>query len=213
MNNTLSIHASLDQVHDAFLSILSKIETHARVSFRHEKCPGTRADRIAETIAVCWMWFRRLANRGKDATAFPAVLASFVARQVKSGRRLCGQEKPNDVLSPRAQQLRGFVVEKLPDFSTMNGAPVEEALHDNSQTPVPDQVVFRCDFPRWRSTRTRRDRRLMNDLMIGERTKDVAKKFSISAGRVSQLREDFHRDWRRFVNELPAVARSVAATV
>lgn len=210
MNKPPSVHTSLEQVHDAFHRILPKIETHARVCFRHEKCPATKADRIAETVALCWMWFRRLADRGKDAGEFPTVLASFAALHVKSGRRLCGQEKPNDALSPRAQQMRGFVLEKLPDFSTMNGTPIEEALHDNSQTPVPDQVVFRCDFPRWRSTRTRRDRRLMNDLMIGEHTKDVAKKFRISAGRVSQLREDFRRDWRRFVGELPAVASATA---
>lgn len=83
----------------------------------------------------------------KDARAFPMVLADFACRHVRSGRRLCGQLKPNDVPSERAQQEHGFTVSKLPDFSTPP-ATLEEALHDNTQTPVPEQVAL-CDFPSW----------------------------------------------------------------
>jgi len=39
------------------------------------------------------------------------------------------------------------------------------------------------------------------DLMLGERTLDVADKFGMSAGRVSQLRREFMADWRRFIGE------------
>jgi len=52
------------------------IEMHARFA------PGftlhdDRADAVAEVVALCWMWFCRLANRGKDATTFSTTLASF----------------------------------------------------------------------------------------------------------------------------------------
>ena len=59
-------------------------------------------------------------------------------------------------------------------------------------------MAFRIDFPAWRLTRTERDRRIVDDLMVGERTMDVSKKFGVSPGRISQLRTDFHIDWSRF---------------
>ncbi len=74
----------------------------------------------------------------------------------------------------------------------------EERLRDNTLTPVPEQAAFRIDFPAWRGTRNERDRRVVDDLMAGGRTKDVSRKFEMSPGRVSQLRREFREDWRRF---------------
>jgi len=74
--------------------------------------------------------------------------------------------------------------------------------HHNTQTPVPDQVAFRIDFPRWRGTRSERDRRVIDALLAGGRTRDVSRQFGLSPGRVSQLRRDFLEDWRRFTGEV-----------
>jgi hypothetical protein len=125
-------------------------------------------------------------------------LATLLARAVNSGRRLCGHERKKDVLSPLAQRTKGFAVGKLPDFSTLNGSPLEDALQDNRISPVPEQVSFRCDFPAWRLTRSERDRRVIDDLMLGERTTDVASRHGLTAGRISQLRRDFMLDWHLF---------------
>src|SRR5262249_60449397 len=94
----------------AFLAILPRIERHGRVYFRHVRCPDRKADAIREMVALCWKWFRRLAERGKDATRFPSVLATFAARAVYNGRRLAGTCKAKDVLSPAAQRRHGFQV-------------------------------------------------------------------------------------------------------
>jgi hypothetical protein len=74
----------------------------------------------------------------------------------------------------------------------------DEALRDNTLTPVDEQVAFRLDFPAWRQTRSERDRQLLDDLMCGERTATVSQKYGLSRGRVSQLRREFHDDWQRF---------------
>jgi hypothetical protein len=58
--------------------------------------------------------------------------------------------------------------------------------------------MFRVDFPAWRNTRTERDRRIIDRLLLGERTGAVAKEFGLSPGRVAQLRREFHDDWLRF---------------
>ena len=46
-----------EALHQSFLSILPRIEVHARVCFRWIKCPDKRDDAIAETVAVAWKWF------------------------------------------------------------------------------------------------------------------------------------------------------------
>jgi hypothetical protein len=180
-----------------FLRLLPRIELHARVYFRHLKCPHRKAEAIAEVVALSWKWFLRLAEKGKDAGQFPTALASFAARAVKSGRRLCGQERAREAMSSQAQQRHHFMVGKLPDFSTLRENPLAEALAENTVSPVPDQVAFRVDFPRWRRSRSR-DRRVIDALMAGGRTLDVARHFNISPGRVSQLRRVFAADWERF---------------
>jgi hypothetical protein len=193
-SSALSLHA----LHAGFLTIWPRIERHAHIYFRHLRCPHQKADAIAETVALSWYWYVRLAERGKDAARFPSALATFAARAVRAGRRVCGQERSCDVLSPTAQRRHHFAVERLPDFSALNSNPLWEALHDNTQTPPPEQVAFRLDFPAWLRTRTERDRHLAEDLMTGERTSDVSTKFGLTRGRISQLRRDFHDDWQRF---------------
>jgi len=189
-----------------FLSILPRIELHGRISFRYLRCPALRADAVAEVVALAWKWHLRLAERGKDATQFPSALATFAALAVKAGRRVCGRERARDVLSPSAHRKQHFMVDRLPDFSTLAGNPLEEALVDNAATPVPEQVSFRIDFPAWLMTRTDRDRRLAEDLMTGERTQDVSARFGLSPARISQLRRDFHQDWQRFCGVDKALA-------
>jgi hypothetical protein len=197
---------SLDALQASFLAqVLPKVLSHGRVSFRHLRSAELREEYTAEMLALSWAWHRRLAERGKDAAQFPSAIAKFAARAVRSGRRLAGMDRA-DVLSPQARQRHGFAVGKLlPDCSSQNGSALHEALVDNTQSPVVAQVCFRCDFPSWRASRTERDRRILDELMLGERTLDVAARHGLSPGRISQLRHKFLLDWRRFCGDLPQV--------
>jgi hypothetical protein len=204
----------LSRLHAAFLSILPRIELHACVYFRGIRCPQRKDDAVQETVAMSWRWFVRLVEQGKDPLAFPVALASYAARAVKCGRRLCGQLKGKDVLSPLAQQRHGFAVEPLPHsvastheerYSAVRGQrqqdAFEERLRDNTQTPVPEQVSFRIDFPDWLTTLTPRERRLVGAMADSERTLDLSKRFDLSPARISQLRRELHNDWCRFLGE------------
>src|SRR5262249_4095765 len=99
--------------------------------------------RLAELRGLAWMWYVRLVRRGKDVLQFVSALATYAARAVNSGRRVCGHERKKDVLSPVAQRLHDFAVTRLMDFSTLSGNALEEALQDNTVSPVPDQGAFR----------------------------------------------------------------------
>src|SRR5262249_23508810 len=134
----------------------------------------------------------------KDATQFPSILAGFAARAVRAGRGVCARERAKDVLSPSAQRKQHFAVERLPDFSTLGGNPLAEALVDNRKSRPPEPVPFRPGLPAGMQARRDRARRLVGDLLVGERTMAVGAKYSLSPARISQLRREFHDDWERF---------------
>ncbi len=192
----------IESLQVAFLSHLPQIQLHADFAFRHIRCPHTRADYTAETVALAWKVFVALARRGKDVAAFITTFALRCSQAVKAGRRLCGQESRRDVLAPTTQQVHGLALEHLLPAGTLGGNPWEEALRDNSVSPVLDQVGWKLDFPRWRGSHSPRDQAILDDLMIGECTQEVAQHHALSPARVSQLRREFHQSWRRFHGEI-----------
>lgn len=194
-------HSSLAHLHAAFVSILPTLQGIARFSFRRFKRHHDKENAIAETIALCWAWFRRLAEKGRDATQFKTALGKYAARFVKSGRHLNGSEHSKDVLSARAQKMRGFGVEQFPLQGDYDDPSWQLALHDNHRTPVPEAAAFRIDFPEWLGTYDHRNRRIIEKMTGGERTLDLSSKFGISPGRVSQLRREYQQDWQRFHGE------------
>src|SRR5262249_7911446 len=178
----------------AFLEILPRIETHAKIRFRHLKCPGRKADAIQETVAISWRWFLRITEQRQDVTEFVSTLASYAVRHVRSGRRLCGQEKSKDVLSPLAQHKHRFCVEHLAgstrcDYEALYADPhgqdridaLEERLRDNAVTPPPEQAAFRLDYVAWISRLGARSRAIIEDMTLDHSTNELAAKYRVSA--------------------------------
>ncbi len=100
---------------DFVASVLPRVLSHGRVCFRGLPCPHHQEEAIQEMIGLAWQRHLRLAENGTDASRFATALAAYAARAVRSGRRLAGQEKSQDVLSPLAQQRHHFTVRRLPD--------------------------------------------------------------------------------------------------
>lgn len=183
----------------AFLAIHPVLLRHARFAFRAVRDPAGFDDRVQETLALCWLWCRRLCARGRDPRAFPTVLAAYAVRQVRSGRSFVGRKTyRNDALSPHAQAVRGFLTQALPDFEARAGSRWQAMLQDNTISPVPVQAAFRIDFPAWLGSLPGRKRSVAEDLASGESTQDVAARQSLSPGRVSQLRRELHAAWLAF---------------
>ena len=190
-----------------------RVEAHARIYFRHLRCPGRRDDAVAETVAVAWKWFVCAAGRGKDVREFPSALATLAARHVRCGRRLCGQERAGDAMSPLAQRRHGFGVASLspPDhyrgalYSDPHGQgridAFEERLRDDTRGPVPEQAAFRIDYPAWVSRLGERDRGIVGDMTLDLGTTEIAARHYVSPARISQLRREFRADYRRFHGE------------
>ena len=206
--------APIHLLHARFLQVLPRIQTHAEIHFRHLRCPGRREDAVAEVVALAWMWFLRLARQRKDVAEFVSAVADFAVRHVRSGRGLCGQQRSKDAMSPVAQRLHGFRVEPLTQptrpghdglFSDPHGQDTrdafEEQLRDNTVTPPDEQAAFRIDYPVWLSRLGGRNRRIAQDMALDHSTRELAARHRLSQGRISQLRREFHLDWRWFHGE------------
>jgi len=200
----------LADLHARFLLLLPRIERHGRVYFRHLR-PHQKDEVFQEMRSLAWLWFLRLAQRGKDVNNFLTAFTDFLVRAVGNGRRILGKEKAKDPMCVMTQKRRGFRVVSLPAeirasheslYGTVHGQQkhnaLEEHLCDNTLTPVPDQAAFRIDWPAWMKTCTDRDRRIIGDLMVGERTLDVSRKYRLSPGRISQLRRQLQKAWEEF---------------
>ncbi len=192
---------SREKIHQEFVRAMPRIERHAEIVFRTVRCPHRKADLISEVVALAYKWWLRLRRRGKNPNRFVSAIATFAAKAARSGRRVCGQEKARDVLSPRAQQLHRFTVATLPTFSTLTANPLTEALADNTRTPVDEQVAFRLDFPAWMTTYDQRRRDIIEGMASGERTQDLAERFRVSSARISQMRFEFWMSWESFVTD------------
>ena len=141
----------------------------------------------------------QVAVRTKSNQQLFAILVDYKLRTL---RRLCGQERAKDVLSPQAQQRRGFTVSPIPKGSSLDGNVFDEALRDNTRSEVPDQVAFRMDFPEWLSTMSDRNRHIAEDMTMGDSTLELSGRHRVSPGRISQLRREFKQDWESFTGQI-----------
>jgi RNA polymerase sigma factor (sigma-70 family) len=185
--------------HAAFLAMVPTIIRYAKISFR-DLGPDAREDLVQECVCNCVVAFARLVERGKQSIAYPTVLAMYAVRQIKDGRRVGKSVASRDVYDEHGRIKHGHQLKHI-------GSPRDqrsgwrEQLVDNSRTPVPEQAAFRIDFPDWLGTLSARDRRIVDDLAAGGRTGEVAQKFGVSAGRVSQLRGQLKESWEDFVGD------------
>ena len=68
-------------------------------------------------------------------------------------------------------------------------------------TPPDEQAAFRIDYRVWLAQLGDRNRRIAEDMALDHSTKELATMHRLSQGRISQLRREFHLDWRRFHGE------------
>jgi len=187
--------------HRVFLAMLPAIVAHAKYAFRNLRGEA-RQDCIQETIANALVAFVALVRRGKMSIGYPTVLAKYAVAQINEGRRVGNHLNVREVLSPYAQKLKNFRVERLDKFDEEENHWGEAIVEDRTAGPA-EIARIRIDFAAWLDSLKRRDRKIALKLADGEKTSDVAKRFKISAGRISQLRRELAESWRKFVGDEP----------
>ena len=182
--------------HVDFLPLYPVIQRHARVVFRH-LAAVEREEAIAEAVAAGFVSFVRLKNRNKTPADFPSAIAKFAALHVKSRRRVGTKVNSGDIYSRSPGHRRDL--ERCQRIST--GEPWSEFLADDSSTPVLDQVAFRLDWPVFLSSLSSRHQEILQALARGHSASWVAVRFDLSTGRITQLRQQWRRQWLAFIAE------------
>jgi hypothetical protein len=186
-----------------FLKMLPVIKRIFKLSFRHLR-PEAREECIQEAVCNAVKAYHRLAELDKLDLAYPTVLARYAVAQVKDHRKVGGHLNIRDILSKYCQVNKNITVERLDKFNSVERRWEEIILEDRHATPA-DIVSTKLDFSAWLKTLSRRYRKIAQILASGENTLVVAKKFNLSAGRISQLRREFRDSWLKFLGEpIPA---------
>ena len=175
------------------------IQEHARVSFLR-KGPEEKEELAAECVANAFRAYARLVDLGKRHLIYPSVLARYAVMQAREGRRVGGKLNTYDVLSRYAQHRKRIVVERLDKFDP-DANEWQEAVIEDHATPVPEQVAFRVDFPVWLEGHPARKRHIAKALALGFTTGEAARRFQMSASRISQLRRQFEESWQNYQGE------------
>ncbi len=162
-----------------------------------------REDLVAEVVASAYLNFARLVERNKLDVAYPTPLARYAVKQIRAGRRVGNRNDIRDLLSNRAKRA-GTIVGGLLELDERGRW--QELLVEDRKTRPADVATCRVDFQAWLATLTVRNRRIAEALAAGSSTTEVAERFGISPGRVSQLRRELHEGWCEFHGEQVAEA-------
>jgi hypothetical protein len=182
-----------------FVTMLPEIQQRLRQAFRHLDAEA-REDSIEEAIVHSLLSYSRLHERGRAESASPSSLAWYATLQVKRGRPAGGRMNGKEPLSRYAQLGNGIRIEQ------MHGNWID-AMVEDKRASVTDQVAAKMDVGAWFATLTQRMKEIAKDLACGFTTSEVAMKYGVSSGRISQLRRTLEESWAEFQQEAAAAVR------
>ena len=108
-----------------------------------------------------------------------------------------------DVSSRHCQLTKGLRVRRLDHFDHDEEQWKEVLVEDKHAGPA-ETAAARLDFGSWTESLPCRLRAIATTLATGETTKETAKRFNVSSGRISQLRRELKTSWQAFQGEAPA---------
>jgi len=195
--------------HADFLGMLPAVRRQASMAFRGLPAE-TREDLIAEVVAQVLVAVKRLHDQGRLSVASPSSLAAYAIRRVKVGRKVGTRMNIKDVSSEHCQLAKRVRLDRLDRFDRDTGEWREVLVEDRHAGPA-ETAAARIDVRDWFQRMSPRDRRIAGALASGGCTGEVARKFHLSAGRISQKRREFLESWREFQGEEPTANRAAQA--
>ena len=186
-----------------FMTLLPEIKQRLQQAFR-QRDAAAREEAIGDATVLCLLSFVKLHEQGRAETLTASNLAWYAAKQIRSGRSAGCRLNSKEPLALYAQQRRGIRVEHLNDNNPDDHSWIDSLVQDRRST-VLDHVAARMDVAAWLKTLCRRTRRIATDLATGCTTSEVARKYGVTAARISQLRRELAESWGEFQHE-PALA-------
>jgi hypothetical protein len=190
---------------ERFATILPELERFLRITFR-DLTAEAQTDAVENAIVNCLLAYSRLFEQGRAEAATASSLARYAALQTRRGRLACCRMNSKEPLSRYAQLGKGIKVEPLYHRNPDDDGWINDVI-DTRQASVADQVAIKLDFVAWLGSLCRRTRCIAVDLARGFSTSEVASKYGLTPGRVSQLRRELQNGWYQFQGEaVPSMA-------
>jgi DNA-binding NarL/FixJ family response regulator len=174
------------------------IQKQLSYGFRNLKGEA-KEEAMQEAIVNCTVCYAQLHEKGHVDKASATSLARYAIRQVKSGRTIGSKLNVREPLSRYAQVRKQFRVSRLDHFDRARECWLPPLVED-PRISVLEQVALRIDVPHWLSAFSRRAQNIARDLAYGFTTSEIAQKYRLSPGRISQMRREFYQSWLRFPN-------------
>jgi hypothetical protein len=182
-----------------FLTLLPAIRRDAQIAFRHVS-QQIRDEAVLDVVAYAFVEFCRLTERGVPERAFASALARYGIAQVKCGRRVGVRFNVRDIMGWACQVRHDFHVESLTRWSDTEDGWQEMIVEDHRATPA-EVAAWRIDISTWLASLPRRTQVIAKLLANGESTSGVARRFRVTAARISQVRRELEEAWRHFQGE------------
>jgi hypothetical protein len=180
----------------SFMALLAKMNPHFKFfAERVRRRKGVEVeDVMQELTGFALVNYISLVRRGKEV--FYSPILKYAILRYKEGRRFAGSSTI-DVTSERTQTMGRS---EVCCFSQIidEGKDTMDFMEDR-RTNVAGSAQFKLDFEEWLRRQTPRDRKIILDLMVGETTGDVAKKYGVSAGLISQYRKRYGNNWNAYI--------------
>jgi len=141
----------------------------ARFRFRHR---SDRDELVSDAESVAW----EHARRTDESRAPVGLVAQFAVYHVAAGRQF--RQSVRSVMHPAKR-------DRKPHRSGFDVADV------GSDRANPATIAgFRIDFGAFLDELTERERGIVELLAVGEQARDVARRFGVSPGRITQIRQE-----------------------
>jgi len=172
-----------------FESMLPVLTIRFRKAALSIKSYEERTDAVAEMIGLAYGVYASLVKRGRT-DIFSSPIGEFAVKGYFSGRRVSGMSA-TDVTSPRCRFL---------GRSTVVNEGVGKCIC--RRTFKPSTIgAFNIDFTDWKNTLDDRTQNLLSDILMGETTSFLARRYEISPARISQIRRELVESWHDFVSD------------
>ncbi len=184
----------------SFESLLPSLQKQVRYACRFLRLWQDRQEAEQEMISLAFSFYRSLVDRDKIESVYSSTLGNYAIRSYFAGRRFTGLSA-TDISSPRCQLLDRAVVCGLEIHNKTDHRFKEINVYDKRHRPS-TIAAFNLDFESWTASLDDRDREILFAILDGETTGELSKRFAISPGRVSQIRQELASSWKNFTADL-----------
>jgi len=153
---------------------------------------------VQDATASAAEMIEAMEKAGKEP--LPHSIAYYSIQRTKSGRRSYGDIR-TDVMSPGFQMDNdGAVCSMQEPAGDDEDLTIGDAIASRSED-MAGKVLRQIDWDAFLETLDARKRRIVEELMLGFGTGDIAKLFSVSAARITQIKREIAQDIKEFMGD------------